>query len=178
MTASDAVIPFFHARLAHRVGPACQSPAGCCVRRVATAWAGLRALRPVRRSEAGLSMHAFACPVTLPPGLNAPMPFAALALLLAHAHRFHGHAPCSCFLSEQDARPAAHKGQPALMPARCNRCGGLISSCSKLTDTIDLACVRYIFATILCALSGSIPKSHRSRSPLRYLFGLWHASPK
>ena len=63
------------------------------MRRVATAWAGLRALRPVRRSEAGLSMHAFACPVTLPPGLNAPMPFAALALLLAHAHRFHGHAP-------------------------------------------------------------------------------------
>jgi len=54
----------------------------------------------------------------------------------------------------------------------------LLSSCSKLTDTIDLAGVLYIFATILCALSGRIPKSHRSRSQLRSLFGLWHTSPK
>ena len=53
-----------------------------------------------------------------------------------------------------------------------------VSSCSKLTDTIYLAVVLYIFATILCALSGRIPKSHRSRSPPRSLFGLWHASPK
>ena len=53
-----------------------------------------------------------------------------------------------------------------------------LSSCSKLTDTIDLAGVLYIFAIILCALSVRIPKSHRSRSPLRSLFGLWHASPK
>ena len=53
-----------------------------------------------------------------------------------------------------------------------------ISRCSKLTDTIDLAGVLYTFATILCALSGLIPKSHRSRSPLRSLFGLCHASPK
>ena len=54
----------------------------------------------------------------------------------------------------------------------------ILSSCSKLTDTIDLAGVIYIFAIILCALSGRMPKSHRSRSPLRSLFGLWHASPK
>ena len=51
-----------------------------------------------------------------------------------------------------------------------------ISSCSKLTDTINLAGVLYIFATILCALSGCMQKSHRSRSPLRSLFGLWHAA--
>ena len=53
-----------------------------------------------------------------------------------------------------------------------------VSSCSKLTETTDLAGVLHIFATILHALSGRIPKSHRSRSPLRSLFGLWHASPK
>ncbi len=57
-------------------------------------------------------------------------------------------------------------------------CKLLLSSCSKLIDTIYLAGVLYIFATILCALSGRILKSHRSRSQLRSLFGLWHASPK
>ena len=36
----------------------------------------------------------------------------------------------------------------------------------------------YIFAIILCAVQGFIPKSHRSCSPLHSLFGLWNAAPE
>ena len=96
----------------------------------------------------------------------------------------HADAPCVDSLDERLSGVAAEEGAHGRAVRACV-CGNVaygdvavVSSCSKLTNTIDLAGVLYIFATILCALSGRIPKSHRSRSPQRSLFGLWHASQK
>ena len=48
----------------------------------------------------------------------------------------------------------------------------------KINRYYKITNMLYIFAIILCAVQGFIPKSHRSCSPLHSLFGLWNAAPE
>ncbi|WP_443983024.1 hypothetical protein, partial [Xylanibacter rarus] len=60
---------------------------------------------------------------------------------------YHGRSNAQCLIAVATATKG--NSHPSATPLANG--APHISSCSKLTDTIDLAGVLYIFATILCA---------------------------